>query len=447
MESPKTSAFESLLSSADRWSSADAQRWERWRASLSERERSEALLPLQALLAGLVAYRDLENHADPSPSAGFRHRLQAVQAGYDWALGLIAALPKSSLRPLGALGSKPPPADPDASLRSLERSLHDAQTVTARLLELPAVDEVAFSASMDLFLREIERNAFFWPAAPLEFSNVAELLPSDALKKDLEHCKSEAAVMVAFLALLRAHRFLGISCRQAGETSGNERARIVTAGVRRELDALRLFLSLQGLGELSLGLQRLDLERDVEAARARIKALAKELRSDRISTEAVRESERPPKDLHQDVWAFQFILRAFIAKAHTMLAVDAASEAPVSFEFAAEFLQHFQAFGPRLVRGTDYDRGRPLIAAVSALHRRRGIERDDVECAAGECERFADHLQAALNEAESSSDLLFDKKKAASELREYLAEARRKSTGDRAAAAAFGLADPTPRLS
>ena len=53
--------------------------------------------------------------------------------------------------------------------------------------------------------------------------------------------------MVAFLTLLRGHRFLGIADRQIREDDGLYRAHIVVAAVRRELRTLTRFLLVQGV--------------------------------------------------------------------------------------------------------------------------------------------------------------------------------------------------------
>ena len=77
-----------------------------------------------------------------------------------------------------------------------------------------------------------------------------ELVRPDGLVPELESWKSEAAKMttlVAFLALLRSHRFLGIADRQIGEAQGVYRAHIVVATVRRELRTVTRFLLVQGV--------------------------------------------------------------------------------------------------------------------------------------------------------------------------------------------------------
>ena len=508
MNSRPNAAEEGLLSWIERWTPADAELWGRWRRSLGAEQRANALLPLQAALSGLVAFRHLENHPLSVPVTDFRPHLHSVRVGYDWSLQLVARLrgeraPEQHLRSVGeSLG------EPELSLRALERSLIDALRVSERLLELPVVDAGAFQASCDLFLRDLARNAFFRPPDPLEFSNVSELVRPANLAPELESWKSEAAkttTMIAFLTLLRDHRFLGIADRQIWEDDGLYRAHIVVAAVRRELRTLTRFLLVQGVetfaDELEARLLCLDAHH-ITGARTEITKASNELRELRESVEALamgihakarsalddplpelgpehgyalpaermrngirevrvtvkdaakqlrslgrpvgaqsadRKSERVQRNLHQDVWAFRFILRAFVAKASVAsVGADYWSDAG-SLDFAGEFVRHFRVFGPRLTRGTDYARRGPLTRAVSALSNRDAIDSSKLNLAAHECTLLLEHLDEALADVPRSLLAPFDKNKAAAELRGYLSAAKDRTTADRAAAGAFGL--------
>ena len=86
MNSRPSAAEEGLLCSAERWTPADAELWGRWRESLQAEQRAHALLPLQAALSGLVAFRHLENHPLSVPVTDFRPHLHAVRVAYGWAL-------------------------------------------------------------------------------------------------------------------------------------------------------------------------------------------------------------------------------------------------------------------------------------------------------------------------------------------------------------------------
>ena len=458
MNSNLNAASEGLLSSAERWSPADAELWCRWRESLTAEQRSDALLPLQALLSGLVAFRDWENQARPGLGIDFHPHLHAVRTGYDWGLGLVSRLRRNGAPQSALVGV--PLGEPESSLRALERSLRDALRVAERILELPGVDAGTFQEACDLFLRELERNPFFQPPEPLEFSNAAELLQPEGLTPQLESWESESAktaTMIAFLALLRDNRFLGIANGQLHEPGGILRSHLVTAAVRRELRVLSRFLLVQGVetfaneletrllsveaiatsihaksrsllndplpepterGRDDLAAQRMhegivELRATVRDAAKKLHALGRPARAER----AERQSERVQRNLHQEIWAFRLILQAFLAKAS---ASDASSNDGDGLDFAGEFLRHFRLFGLRLSRGTKYPRRGPLTRAVSALNERDSIDEARIALAAGECRLFLEHLDDALAELPESALEPFDKAKAAAELRAYL---------------------------
>jgi hypothetical protein len=450
------SAKEGLLLSAERWAPADSELWGRWRESLTAEQRAEALMPLQAVLSGLVAFRHLDNHPPSAPLTDFRPHLHAVRIGYGWALELIARL--------GAEGAL------EASLRALERSLSDALRVSERLLELQLVDAGVFQSGCDLFLRDLEHNSFFQPPEPLEFSNVTELVPPEGLTPELDSWKSDRAKMatlISFLALLRDHRFLGIADRQIREYDGVYRAHIVVAAVRRELRTLTRFLLVQGVETfaeeleakllsveaLALGIHaksrsalddpvpEIDAERGhalvaermrngIRELRATVKDAAKQLRiigrpvpDERLEREE-RKSERVQKNLHQDIWAFRFIVQAFVAKA-SLAPLDRDDRSnPGSLEFASEFLRHFRVLGLPLSRGTGYERRAPLTQAVSALSDPDAVDASKLALATDECVLFLEHLDDALAEIPQSLFAPFDKNKAAAELRGYLSAAK-----------------------
>ena len=498
MISHPNAAKEGLLASAERWTPGDAELWTEWRESLSAEQRGDALLPLQAALSGLVAFRHLENHPLRAPVADFRPHLHSVRVAYAWALELVARLlgQDTPAPPLQSVAE--PLSEPESSLHALERSLTDALRVSERLLELPLVDAGTFQASCDLFLRDLARNAFFHPPEPLEFSNVTELVRPESLTPQLESWKSEAAkmtTMIAFLTLLRDHRFLGIADRQICEDDGLYRAHVIVAAVRRELRTLTRFLSMQGVetfaDELEARLLSLDA-RHITGARTEITRVSNELKELRESVEelamgihakvrsalddalpdlgpegahslpaermrngirevratartaakqlrslgrpigAERKSDRVRKNPHQDIWAFRFILRAFIAKASVAsVGADYWSDRG-SLEFVREFVRHYRVFGPRLTRATDYPRRGPLTQAVSALNYHEAIDTLKLDTATRECVLFHEHLDEALADVPQSLLAPFDKTKAAADLRGYLAAAKDRNDDERA---------------
>ncbi|MDH3202642.1 MAG: hypothetical protein OEM15_17265 [Myxococcales bacterium] len=509
MQSGFQRAGEGLLASAERWAPDDAERWGRWRETLSSEQRGDVLLPLQAALSGLVAFRHLENHPLSVPVSDFRPHLHAVNVAFNWALDLAGRLRPDRSGPQGhPVGADA--SEPEASLIALERSLTDGVRVSQRLLELPMVDAASFQASCDLFLRDLSRNVFFRPPEPLEFANVRELVRAESLSPTLESWKNDAAKMttlIAFLALVRSHRFLGIADRQIQEDDGIYLAHIVAASVRRELRTLTRFLLVQGVETLadefearllSLGAHHItgaragitqtsrelqELRESVEALAMRIhgrartaldrplpeldvegsvalegerlrngirelrasaKEAAKELRRITRPGPPDRQAERLEQNLHQDIWAFRFILRAFVAKA-SVASVGADYWGDVgNVDFVREFVRHYRVFGPQLVRGTDYARRGPLARAVSDLAAHDAIGGPSLNLAARECVLFLEHLDIALEELESAQPdtAPFDKNKAAAELRGYLSAAKERSVSERVAAGAFGEVDP-----
>ena len=377
-------AEEGLLSWIERWTPADSEVWTRWRRALSATQRADALLPLQAALSGLSAFRHVENRAPDSDARGPRANALAMRATCAWALELADALDVEPARRSRLETVRPTLDEPDASLRTLQRSLTDAIRVVDRILGVPRFAMEELESTYDLLVRELERNAFFRPPDPLEFSNVEELIGPEHFPASLDFFTTDAAkttTIVAFLTLLRNHRFLGIADRQIAETHGLHKAHVVAAGVRRELRVLVRFLLVQGVeafaDELETRLLTLDADH-ITAARRDIARTSDELTDLREAVEAVamdvhrtlrtsldeplpafepgqslalpaermrngirelrgsikraakelrrlvgptspasdrRESQRVERNLHQDVWAFRFILRAFLAKA------------------------------------------------------------------------------------------------------------------------------------
>lgn len=468
MNSRPNAAVEGLLSSAERWTPADAELWGRWRASLSEVQRSDALLPLQAVLSGLAAFRHLENQAQSAPATDFHPHLYAARVGYDWALLLVSRLQRDDAPQLQHTGHAP--SEPEDSLRALKRSLSDALHVNEQLLGLPFVDANAFEVSCDLFLRELHLNTFFQPAEPLEFLNAAELMRSENPTAQLESWESDAgtrATMISFLALLRDHRFLGIADRQLEENEGVYRAHIVAAAVRKELRTLSRFLLLRGaesfsgkletrllsVEALAMGihaksrsaldypLPELDargshplaaerIHNGIQELRATVKDAAKQIyeigrpaRAERPE----RKSERLQRNLHQDIWAFRIILQAFIAKASVASVNGEASGKGGSLDFASEFLRHFRMFGLRLSRGTQYSRSASLTRAISALKDLDSIDESKLDLAMDESMLFLEHLDIVLTNVTEAEAAPFDKTHAADELRGYLTAVKQRS--------------------
>ena len=475
MADARSHSEDDLLMAAERWAPAEGERWARWRESLTPEERAEVLLPLQAVLSGLAAFRDRENQPAGVSSGDLRPHLRAVREAYEWALDLAGRLHGAApwerhLTPPGAHAR-----DPSSALDELGQALHEALGLSDRLATLPTIDEGVFHASCDVFLHELERNVFFRPPEPLEFANAKELVRRKSIPPGREPWSAPAARLsnwVALLALIRSHRYLGIADRQFTEERGLDRAHVVVAAVRRELRSLARFLMEQGVeafvdelrdqgcstGELeelraavealAMGLHAkahaaLDdplpepgsgtgpalpaekMRSGIRELRATIKDAAKSLRDlgrPAAGARPTRTSKTLHKNLRQDMWGFRFILRGFIAKA-SVVAHDDRIDA-LQAGFVAEFVSHFRLFAPRLSRATDYAQHRRLIDAVSALSDEDTIDSDELARATRECSTFLDHLDRALETMPHSLLAPFDKEKAAAELRGYLAAAR-----------------------
>ncbi len=488
-EPARRSTDAQLLARACRLAPSDAERFTIWLAKLSPEERTDLLAPLQAALSGLVAFRQLENHAFPVASNGLRARLRTVRAGYQWALELARALADSSASAVQG---------PNASLLSLERSLSDALRMSERLVELPAVHAEDFVASFDLFLRDLRHNVFFAPADPLEFNHAGELLVPEELAPDLADFTGEAAkmtTMVALLTLLRAQRFLGIADREVSAVDGVHRAQILVSAVRRELRTLTRFLLVQGIESLAddfasrlppnssrhvesfrkaiegiamdlhmqmrtlldEALPQLDaherpatdasrFHRSVATARQTLEDSAKQLRWLALDQSAPHHAAPmdtgPSERLREEIWAFRFVLWAFADK------VSAAARAGrEDFVLVDAFLRHWAAFGPRLAKQTDYPQQGPLLDSVAALKAADGAEPGRLRRARQECLRFCAHLNGSLgrllNEP-SLGEVPFDKNAAAARLRQYVEESSRRRSDSPAAAGAFGWLDRVP---
>lgn len=499
----------SLLAWLERWNPEDAEHWDRWRRTLSETQRHDALLPLQAALGGLVAFRHLENHAVAAPASDLRPHLLAVHAVCEWSLRLVRDLRSSDYddRPLRAVAEPLP--EPQRSLEELRRLLVDACRVSERLLDLPVVDTGAFAASCDLILRTLDRNAFFKPPEPLEFSNVAELIGPDHFPPELQSWTSEAAkttTVVAFLTLLRSHRFLGIADRELAEAEedGLLRAHVVLAAVRRELRELTRFLMIQGVetyaDELENRLLSTD-EQHVTGVRTEVTRASRELRDLRNSVETLAmrihdesrgQLEEPLPDPSDDQPfallaermrnGIRQMRRTAKSTAKELLALCAPNEEPTSQPKSERVKSHLQhdIWAFRWI-------GLAFVAKTTALEETRGSESSDTPdlefvrefvrhfrvfgpriaratdyAARGSLisamsavsrpdsvglptlRRAAEETKAFLVHLDHAFDPTqgFDKEVAAAELRGYLASAKERPKTARAAAAAFGLVDP-----
>jgi hypothetical protein len=457
---PET-AEEGPFSWLERWAPEEAHAWAAWRGGLSASARADALVPMQAALAGLAALSRSVASEQGDHSNDCRAHAYALEVTLDWVLALADAC-RAHNRSL---------EEPDAALMALKRSVRHALDGARGTSPLYPIDRETLARIATQLATDLERNRFFRPPAPLEFCNVEDLFGRDHPDSDLQPQRDpqSTAAIVIFLSLLRSHRYLGVADREIAEEDGLYRAHVVLAGTLCELLALSRFVRAHGAdsfprdpeaaealslllaqsvraarreripaptatGGLALPAER--LRNTMREMRALVKRSARRVRDLAAPRRVPRASERVPKDLSPEIWSFRLIARAFLDKAEAAASRPDAWADPESLVFACEFARHFRKFGPRLAKGTNYDRRGPLVAAVRALSNREGIDPRKLGLAAHECSMFVRHLDGALDEARRLGHAAFDKREAAQALLGYLAESSRRSA--RAAAGVFG---------
>ncbi len=130
--------------------------------------------------------------------------------------------------------------------------------------------------------------------------------------------------------------------------------------------------------------------------------------------------------LRRDVWMFQQVVRAFLAKARSTRGDADRWASYASFQFVREFLEHFRAIGYQLVRQNDYARLDPLLEMLEVLGDVDLLDPDKLAAAVSECEqlfRFLDDLFVQVSKRQELEGRPFDKKAAADTLRIYLGAA------------------------
>ena len=143
-------------------------------------------------------------------------------------------------------------------------------------------------------------------------------------------------------------------------------------------------------------------------------------------------SRRAASDrLRREIWMFQQVLRAFLAKA------DAAASAgtsrghdlwasPSGFQFVRDFLGHFRAIGYQLVRSHDYGRLDPFLASLERLRDVDLLEPERMTEAVEECRAFSVFLGELFEKVSGRAELAevpFDRGAAAETLKIHLGRA------------------------
>lgn len=439
-----------LVRSTGRLNPVQWDAWEQWCDLLPEECRQE-LLDLQALLGCVVAFGYFENHRPGEHVANFKPQLFVLREAMRTALGLARSLRRrgdSQQRLRAVRETTPNDETPEGAIAALEASLSDAFRVLDPFCQSDSVGIESFHACCDLIHRDLDRNPFFSPLGPLEFSSVelgpmvdAGLLRTNALVTGT----GSTATTLALVGLHRLFRYSAL-----GRRLPPGQAHVVFAGVRSNVRALSRFMSTQGTTASdkasgstmqSLGIL---LREDTEEALA----LAPPLDSDRSVPSlvldsvdgavrevisqlgqlvrritATSEGEGAPSHelgrLRLYTWMLHYVMRGFITKAS--LAAECTASQDLSF--VADFMEHLRSLGRPALEELPYDRRPDLVARLKALKNARTIDAELLRAAATECSMFAQHLEEALRVFNRREDLPpFDTVAAARRFRRYLAK-------------------------
>jgi hypothetical protein len=131
--------------------------------------------------------------------------------------------------------------------------------------------------------------------------------------------------------------------------------------------------------------------------------------------------------LRREIWMFQQIVRAFLAKIDAVRKGQDDSHdrwaGQASFQFVRDFLGHFRAIGYQLLRTYDYERFDPFMAALDRIRDVDLMEPERMSEAAEECRRFLDFLVELFESVSSRKELdgvPFDRHAATETLKIYL---------------------------
>ena len=127
--------------------------------------------------------------------------------------------------------------------------------------------------------------------------------------------------------------------------------------------------------------------------------------------------------LRRDIWMFQQILRAFIAKAHG--SADAADQwgGLATFRFVRDFVSYFKSMGYQLLRYSDYERFDRFLSLVDRLRDGDVLEVQRVHQVITACDDFLEFLGQmfdAVGRREELRGVPFDRKDAARTLKLFL---------------------------
>lgn len=162
-----------------------------------------------------------------------------------------------------------------------------------------------------------------------------------------------------------------------------------------------------------------------------IRALCAELNPDETVPDLALDlsSRRAASDrARREIWMFQQILRAFIAKANAAREVSATEgrnlwTGHASFQFVADFLEHFRAIGYQLLRRHDYARLDPFLAALDTLREVDLLDRQRIDRVIEESHGFLEFLSDLFEKVSHRAELqgvAFDRHAASETLKIYL---------------------------
>lgn len=127
--------------------------------------------------------------------------------------------------------------------------------------------------------------------------------------------------------------------------------------------------------------------------------------------------------LRRDMWMFQQILRAFIAKAKGTTDATDQWAGMNTFRFVREFVKYFKSMGYQLLRYSDYSRFDKFMALIDRLRDGDVLEAQRLSQIITACEDFHAYLGQmfeAVGKREELEGVVFDRKDAARTLKLFL---------------------------
>jgi len=128
--------------------------------------------------------------------------------------------------------------------------------------------------------------------------------------------------------------------------------------------------------------------------------------------------------LRRDIWMFEHIVRAFVAKAQSTPSEDRWAFAH-NLEYVRVFLGYFRTMGYPLLRSADYPRFDAFMRAMDRLTDTDVVDPARVRAALDECIAFQDFLRQLFEDVSRRDvlrDVEFDRRAAAAALKLYISE-------------------------